>query len=304
MSFRNTTFTKLVSLATNTITDLIDQLTNIRTLIPDIRRLLASRGEIDIPMIIHFGERKEKPTLRLSKMGPICPKHLWHSIHTPDLAEALPPEAIFKFSYGHTIETMAIALAKEAGHEVTGEQDELVVAGIKGHRDCVLDGYIVDVKSCSSRMFEKFVKKTIATDDPFGYLDQLDGYMVGSVEDDLVRVKDVAFIWAIDKTLGKMVLYEHRLREDSIRSRIEDHKRVVSSPQPPDCTCGIVADGKSGNYKLDVKASYSPFKYVCQPRTRTFLYSDGPRYLTTVARRPAIDIIELDKSGRRVYNYS
>lgn len=277
---------------------------SIQNLIPDIKNLLRQRSEIDIPIIIHFGERKEPPTLRLSKMGPICPRHLWYSIHHPELAEDLPPEAIFKFSYGHTIETMAIALAKEAGHEVTGEQDELVVDGIKGHRDCVLDGYIVDVKSCSSRMFEKFVKKTIATDDPFGYLDQLDGYMVGSAEDDLVRVKDTAFIWAIDKTLGKMVLYEHKLRKENILNRINDHKRVVSAVQPPECQCGIIADGKSGNYRLDTKGSYSPYKYVCKPGLRTFIYSDGPRYLTKVARRPEPHIIELDKHGHRVYNYA
>jgi hypothetical protein len=237
-------------------------------------------------------------------MGPICPKHLWHSIHTPHLAEPLPPETIFKFSYGHTIEAMAIALAKEAGHEVTGEQDELVVDSIKGHRDCVLDGYIVDVKSCSSRMFQKFEKKEIAADDPFGYLDQLDGYMVGSAEDDLVRVKDVAFIWAIDKTLGKMVLYEHHLREASILERLAAYKSIVASPTSPACTCEEVTDGKSGNLKLGVKASYSSFKHVCKPALRTFIYSDGPRYLTRVVRRPEASIIELDKHGHRVYNYS
>ena len=75
---------------------------------------------------------------------------------------------------------------------------------------------------------------------------------------------------------------------------------LVALPEPPRCTCGTVPDGKSGNFKLDVKASYSPYKYVCFPSLRTFLYSDGPRYLTKVTRKP--DVIEVDKNGKVVYN--
>jgi len=46
---------------------------------------------------------------------------------------------------------------------------------------------------------EKFERKTIASLIVFGYLAQLDGYMVGIGYDDLVRVKNKAFIWYIDK---------------------------------------------------------------------------------------------------------
>lgn len=275
-------------------------MTHIYTLIKDIYHLLEKEEDLEIPLTIRFGKRKEPPRLRLSKMGPICPKHLWHSIHTPELAEPINGQAFFKFSYGHTVEKMAIELAKLAGHEVLGEQDELSVAGIKGHRDCVLDGHIVDVKSCSSRMFEKFQKKTIREDDPFGYLDQLDGYMVGSVNDDLVRYKDVGFIWAIDKNVGKMCLYEHHLRHASILARLESHKAIVASPLPPQCECKTIPDGKSGNMRLDAKAGYSPFRHVCFPEVRTFLYSDGLRHLTRVVRTP--DVIELTKQGNWVYN--
>lgn len=266
---------------------------SIYQLIPDIKAFLLSHAELEIPITVRYGERKEPPSLRLSKMGEMCPRHLWYSIHHPELAEPLPAEAIFKFSYGHTLEAQALALAKAAGHEVTGEQDELYVDGIKGHRDCVLDGYVVDVKSCSSRMFEKFEKKTIANDDPFGYLAQLDGYMVGSVDDDLVRYKDRGFILAIDKTLGKMCLYEHKRREPFIRDRIRRYKDIVIQASPPACSCGLVPDGKAGNIRLDTKASYSPYKYCCFPNLRAFLYSDGPRFLTHVARVP--DVPELTR---------
>src|SRR6266849_6159935 len=40
-------------------------------------------------------------------------------------------------------------MAKAAGHEVLGEQDELTLDGVVGHRDCVIDGCIVDVKTTS-----------------------------------------------------------------------------------------------------------------------------------------------------------
>src|SRR5258705_12324610 len=103
-------------------------------------------------------------------MGPRCPKALWHSIHTPEKAEALPPWVLIKFSYGHVIEALAIALAKAAGHTVEGEQGHVEFDGIVGHRDCVIDGCVVDVKSSSSRGFIKFKDNSISHDNPFGYL--------------------------------------------------------------------------------------------------------------------------------------
>lgn len=188
-----------------------------------------------------------------------------------------------------------ISLAKVAGHEVTGEGDELYVDGVRGHRDCVIDGCIVDVKSTSSLGYQKFKDRSIATNDPFGYLDQLDGYLVGSASDDLVRVKDRAYLWACDKTLGHMCLYEHTLRRDHILRRIADFKEIVSLETPPECHCGTVPDGKSGNVRLDTKASYNPYKHFCFPRLRTFLYASGPVYLTKVVRIP--DVPEVNRDG-------
>lgn len=247
----------------------------------------------------HLGEVKQ-PRLRLSQMGPKCPKALWHSIRTPELAEPLPPQAEIKFTYGHILEHLLIMLAKASDHDVVGEQDELEVDGIRGHRDCVIDGNIVDVKSCSSMAFKKFKEKTLHASDSFGYLDQLDGYLVGSSEDPLVTNKQSAFILAIDKTLGHLCLYEHQGRHDRIRDRIREYKSIVEKDTAPPCTCGTQAEGKSGNVKLDVAASYSAFKHVCFPQLRTFLYASGPVYLTKVVRKP--DVMEVDKHGNPVYN--
>jgi hypothetical protein len=255
--------------------------------------------EITKNVRVSLTERRT-PKLRLSAMGPKCPKALWHSIHTPELAEPLPPWAEIKFTYGHVLEALALTLATSSGHTVTGEQDELVVDGIKGHRDAVIDGCLVDVKSASSRMFQKFKSGTIAQDDPFGYLDQLDGYLVGSAEDPLVTVKDRGYFLVVDKVLGHLCLYEHRLRERSIRERIADAKTIVERTEPPHCRCGTVAVGQSGNIGLDTKASYSAFKYCCFPELRTFLYASGPVYLTKVVRKP--DVVEIDKYGKIRYN--
>lgn len=286
-------------------------MSSIYDLIPDIYKLVGGNNGITSVVASDMGasiasavqsslKQEERRSLRLSGMGPRCPCALWHSVNAPELAESIPPYARIKYTYGHIIEHLVIGLAKAAGHEVTGEQDEINLDGIIGHRDCVVDGCLVDVKSTSSRGFLKFRDKTISTDDPFGYLDQLDGYLLGSSDDPLVRVKDKAYLLAVDKTLGHMVLYEHRIRESSINNRIRTYKDIVRASSPPRCTCGVLPDGKSGNLKLDIKASYNVFKNVCFPSLRTFLYASGPVYLTKVVRVP--DVTEVDKHGKIVYN--
>lgn len=278
---------------------------SIYTLVPDIQELVTTKGgwfsdelardftgELSKTLQTHFNENKGTSHLRLSQMGPKCPRALWYSIHCPEKAEKLPPWAEIKFAYGHIIEALAITLAKAAGHHVVGEQDELRLDGIRGHRDCVIDGCTVDVKSASSIGFQKFKLQDYSLVDSFGYLDQLDGYCLAAASDPLVQVKDKGYILAIDKTLGHMHLYEHRIRESSIRRRIEEYKSIVGQISPPACLCGTVPEGASGNIRLDLKASYSPQKYCCFPNLRTFLYAKGPVYLTKVVRVPK-DVKEL-----------
>ncbi len=285
---------------------------SIQQLIPDIQGLLKTKGWVSAELAStfarsvsarleeQFAERHKSPTLRLSRMGPQCPCALWYSYHHPELAEELPPWAEFKYSFGHIIEAQAIMLAKAAGHVVTGEQDELIVDGIVGHRDCVIDGCVVDVKSTSTLGFKKFKDGSLAQNDSFGYLDQLDGYVLGSVDDPVVTCKDRGYLLAIDKQLGHMCLYEHYIREEHIRNRILASKRVVEETQPPPCECGVLPDGKSGNLRLDTRASYNLWKHCCHPKLRTFLYASGPVFLTKVVRKP--DVTEIDKYGKIVYN--
>lgn len=293
---------------------------SIHTLIPDIYAIMGKTDEIgnseNSPIQGEFVERlsrtigsrleehfqKQQPRLglRLSKMGADCPRSFWYATHHPELAEALPPWAKIKYSYGHILEALVIALAVQAGHTVEGEQDEIIVDGISGHRDCVIDGCVVDVKSASTRSFQKFRDRSLKENDPFGYLEQLDGYVVGSLDDPIVKIKDRGYILAIDKTLGKLALYEHFSREDHIRQRIRDYKKIFSLSGPPPCTCETVPDGKSGNIKLGLKPSYSSYRHCCWPNLRTFLYASGPVYLTKVVRKP--DVPEINRAGQIVHN--
>ena len=285
----------------------------IETLIADIQELLKRKdgwftdaiarelsNDISLKLKGQLGERAYKPSLRLSAMGPRCPRALWYSINHPELAEDLPPWATCKYAFGHIMEALAISLARAAGHEVTGEQDELVLDGIVGHRDCVIDGCVLDVKSASSISFSRFRNGEFAREDSFGYLDQLDGYVLASVDDPLVRVKDKGYILAIDKQLGHMCLYEHTIRELSIRDRIKTYKQIVGLGVAPKCECKTIPQGASGNIQLDFKAGYSPYKHCCFPFLRTFIYSSGPVYLTKVVRVP--DVKEVDRYGKTVYN--
>lgn len=280
---------------------------SIYQLIPDIQHLLTTKGwfhenlgrefesAISSRLALSFNGSQIRNTLRLSQMGPKCPKALWYSLHHPELAEPLPPGAEFKYAYGHIIEALAISLAKAARHTVEGEQDELIVDGVSGHRDCVIDGCLVDIKSQSTRAIEKLRTKTLAQDDPFGYLDQLDGYSLGSLHDPLVKIKDKAYLLGIDKTLGHMVLYEHEVRHEHISDRIREAQRIVAGTVPPGCTCETRPSGSSGNVELGIKASYSPYRHVCFPHLRTFLYATGPKYLTKVVRTP--DVPEVGSKG-------
>jgi hypothetical protein len=282
---------------------------SIYTLEHDLKELLTSKnwftediasefsGEIETRLASQFNRGATAPTLRLSQLRDQCPCALWHSINKPELAEPFPAWTENKFSFGHIVEGLTIAQCKAAGHSVVGEQDELVLDGIKGHRDCVIDGFTVDVKSCSSPSFKKIKAGGLAQDDLFGYLDQLDGYMLASNSDPLVQIKDRSFILAVDKQLGHVTLYEHKLtpaRATILKDRIRRYKSIVSKLEPPTCECEVQNEGN--NKKLGVKASYSNFKWCCFPKLRAFLYAGGPAFLTQVNYLPSVP--EIDKYGR------
>lgn len=244
-------------------------------------------------------EEKRRPTLRLSNLGTPCERKLWYSIHRSDDAEALPAPAKLKYLFGDILEELLLFLAREAGHDVRGEQDQIVINGVKGHRDAVIDGRLVDVKSASSFSFAGFKEGgMLKYDDPFGYLTQLGSYLSGSQRDPLVADKDVASFLVIDKQLGHVCLDTYAKDNTDYDQLVSKKREMLSEHEPPERAYSDEPEGKSGNRRLGVSCSYCPFKKICWPNLRIFLYGKGPVFLTHVEREP--NVTEVDHKGNVV----
>lgn len=228
------------------------------------------------------------PSLRMSNIGTSCDRKLWYIVNAPEKAEALPPEVRFKFAFGHILEELILFLAKEAGHSVDGQQDTLSIEGVKGHRDAVIDGVVVDVKSASSWSFKKFEDHLTSDKDSFGYLDQLGAYLYASKDDPVVTHKDHAAFIAVDKQLGHICVDVQPNTYKDYTKLVQSKVALVASSVVPDRAFGDVEDGKSGNRKLGTECSYCAYKASCWPGVRTYLYSTGPRFLTRVVKEPNV----------------
>lgn len=226
--------------------------------------------------------------IRMSNAGQKCLRKLWYSKHQPDKAEPLLPNVRMTFLYGAVIEWVALLLTRLAGHKVTGEQTELEISGVKGHRDAIIDGHLVDIKSANSRSFDKFKRNAVKDDDPFGYMDQLNCYhqaSSGELED-----RQHASFLAVDKERGHIILDTYHMDTDRDFSKeLTAKKEVIDDPDTiPDRGYDSVPFQKSGNTKLSVACSYCQFRKHCWPELRTFLYSSGPVHLVDVKVEPNV----------------
>jgi hypothetical protein len=228
----------------------------------------------------------------MSNLGTPCDRKLWYTVNRPGDAEPLPAPARLKFLFGHILEDLVLWLAEQAGHKVEGRQDECEIAGVKGHRDAVIDGRLVDVKSASTFAFKKFDTNGLVGNDGFGYLTQLGGYLHAAKDDPIVKDRDRASFLVIDKTLGNMCLDTYKFPEYNYNKMVADKREILGFPVPPKRNFSDVPDGKSGNRKLGVSCSYCPFKNKCWPELRTFVYSTGPVFLTNVARLPNVQEVK------------
>lgn len=270
------------------------------TLVSDIYKLFTEPHEFEKGNVEEFGKRlathisnrisdeKSGDSLRMSNLGTRCDRKLWYTVNKPEAAEPLPPEVRFKFLYGDILEELVLFLAKEAGHSVEGTQDTLSINGVKGHRDAIVDGVLVDVKSASTYSFKKFDNHLTDEDDSFGYLTQLGAYLYASKDDPKVLHKDRAAFIAVDKTLGHITVDVQPNRYVDYSKLVEDKKALVALKVVPPRGFSDEPDGKSGNRKLSVECSYCPFKKECWPGLQTFFYSNGPRFLTVVAKTPKV----------------
>ena len=235
--------------------------------------------------------------LSLSSIGTPCKRKLWYKVNTPAEGSPLEPSALFKFFYGDMIEELALALAIAAGHEVTGQQDRLNVHGIKGHRDAVIDGMTVDVKSCSPYAFKKFMEGNLREDDPFGYISQLSSYVYAGQDDDKVTNKTHGAFLAIDKQNGHMCLdvYDFTEELNTKEQEMLEAKELVAGELPDERQKKVPQSKSSPNSKLPMMCSYCEFKKQCWPEARKFIYSTGPVYLVDVRSEPKVPEVPMDE---------
>jgi len=239
-----------------------------------------------------FNTRSENNKLRMSQIGK-PDRQVWYQ--SRDITkEKLPSWAKIKFTYGHILEELLLLLAKTAGHEVKNEQKELDIEGIKGHQDCEIDGVVTDCKSASAYSFKKFSNRSLLKDDPFGYIAQLSAYTEA-------QDKNGGAFLAIDKQSGRICLMSvHNMEMINAKDKIVHLKNVVKDDKLPSKCYADIADGASGNRKLDVGCSYCPYKVDCWQDAnngtglRKFIYANGPRYLTNVVKTPDVMEVQLN----------
>lgn len=271
------------------------------TLIDDVYEFFGSEGiTLDETLLDKMGEdlkdlmryrfesERKPPHLRLSAVGKPA-RQLWYEVSGQE-KESFPPQTYIKFLFGDLWELVLLWAAKQTGHKVEFEQAEVEIDGVLGHNDAIIDGVVVDVKSASSFAFKKFADNTLPENDAFGYMEQLAAYCTAH------GGLDGAF-WAVDKQTGRMTLLRFdysELEAYNIRERVQYMKEVLASPETPERCYDPEPDGKSGNMKLGTNCSYCSFKQKCWSDAnngiglRTFLYSNGPRHLVTVAKEPNV----------------
>lgn len=280
----------------------------IDTLINDMENVILGLGGWDEAITKYLADtiskvaedRFSKPQeprgyLSLSALGDSCDRSLWYKVNMTDKSEPLSASALGSFFYGDLLEAFILAVVKASGHKVEGEQERLDVHGIKGHRDAIIDGVTVDVKSASSFGFEKFAKGNLRDDDPFGYISQLSSYVYAGKDDPKVVDKTRGAFLAVNKERFKLALDIYDFAEE-IKTKpqeIEKKKNIVAGPIPDDRIPPVPQSKTSPNTKLSTKCSYCQFRKVCWPEARTFIYSSGPTYLVKVKKEPNVpEIIE------------
>lgn len=261
-----------------------------QTLGKDISNLAAER----------FTNRQEpRGYLSMSSLGTPCKRKIWYKVNKASEQMELPSAALLKFFFGDMVESLVLNLAIAAGHKVEGMQSRMEINGIKGHRDAVIDGMTVDVKSASPLSFAKFKEGRLRQDDPFGYISQLSSYVYAGQDDDTVVDKTRGAFLVVDKVNGHIYLDVHDFTEElkNKEQEIEDIKALVKGDLPEERFDPVPLTKDSPNTKLCLSCSYCDFRELCWPEARTFIYSKGPVHLVDVVNEPKVP--ELGKEDLR-----
>tara|TARA_R100001460_G_scaffold44048_2_gene80579 strand:+ start:12317 stop:13171 length:855 start_codon:yes stop_codon:yes gene_type:complete len=226
-------------------------------------------------------------TLRMSNIGKPM-RQLWYDSKSKT-DSSVTPITMIKFLYGHILEEVVLLLARLSGHQVSDEQKEITVNGVKGHMDCKIDGEVVDVKTASSFAFKKFKYGTLPDDDPFGYISQLSGYeqSEGTTEGGFL---------VINKETGELTFYApDEFDKIDTSKRIKTIRKAFKSKTPPEKCYPEVPEGTKGNMKIHRGCSYCPHKFICHSDAndgqglRGFRYAKGVTYFTKVVKEPNVE---------------
>ena len=199
------------------------------------------------------------------------------------------PDTRMKFLYGDIIEALLILLIKEAGHEVTEEQETVELKGVPGHKDCRVDGVLVDIKSASGAGFSKFITgKLLNGDDPFAYRHQLSFYNESCTDDD-----EAGWI-VLNKEDGRLcLLMADNLELPSAEHRIDEVREVLDGEElPPICYEPKKFD--NGNVEIANSCKWCTHRDFCFPSLRVFKYASGLRYFTHIESVPRKEEVTKD----------
>lgn len=280
-------------------------MTTVLTLVNDINKMLSDGKEGVVPSSTFLGASKDrysrmlsnetkerKPnTLYFSEIGESCPTRLWYKFNNTELAIPHNPSTKIKFLYGDILEELVLQLARDSGHSVEGEQQEVQhdVGGgwvVRGRIDAIIDGTVVDVKSVTKYSVKKFEDGLV--DDPFGYVDQLNGYAS-------VLKSDTSGFLTIEKELGHIRYFSAPPTDaEKFSHAAERAVTVVSGPIPHERLPDQPQSATSPNRKLCTKCSYCEYKFSCWADAndgeglRGFVYSTKVEWLTSIVSLPKV----------------
>lgn len=278
-------------------------------LIPDIYTLLRERVDfLDPEGIADFGvsvakhlqnsletqaPREPRPgVLYPSDIGKPCIRQIWYKKNYPELGRKILPHTEIKFFMGDFGEELLLYLAKEAGHEVELEQEQVdyEVSGIqiRGRIDAVIDGVIVDVKTTSPYSFDAWNGKELDDrSDKFGYRWQVEAYRHS---DQLMKFShNPGRLFLLDKQNGKLGLASVPMvpYPDFTRRVTTIAQTLDKSDPPPRAFPAEDRKTAPGKY-LNIACQYCDFNKECWKE----------RNITQVARKGKVVWLVGDKPGK------
>lgn len=229
-----------------------------------------------------------EPSLSMSSIGKPARK-LWMDVRYPHKPNGA---ARLKFLYGDILETLILWLIKRSGHSVTDCQKSVSVEGVSGSIDCIIDGNLKDIKSCSPGSYKKFSSGDLPSNDPFGYCAQIAGYNAK------IKSEKPGFI-AVNKVTGEVCEYNPDIEFDlpNPKEVIKRAKRVLKkgADMPKEPCYPPVQMGTGGNLAVNKACHYCPHLKKCWKDVRTFKYSYGLEYLIKVVKEPRVEEIKNER---------